>query len=66
LRSIWPTCAAPLTKNPPALVADLRLVPDLVSRTLEREAEVEKIAQPAEGYPRLSLSRARHKYADRL
>jgi glucosamine--fructose-6-phosphate aminotransferase (isomerizing) len=28
-----------------ALVADLRLVPDLVSRTLEREAEVEKIAQ---------------------
>jgi len=27
-----------------ALVADLRLVPDLVSRTLEREAEVEKIA----------------------
>ena len=27
-----------------ALVADLRLIPDLVGRTLEREAEVEKIA----------------------
>ena len=27
-----------------SLVADLRLIPDLVSRTLEREAEVEKIA----------------------
>jgi glucosamine--fructose-6-phosphate aminotransferase (isomerizing) len=27
-----------------ALVADLRLMPDLVSRTLEREAEVEKVA----------------------
>ena len=27
-----------------ALVADLRLIPDLVSRTLERETEVEKIA----------------------
>jgi glucosamine--fructose-6-phosphate aminotransferase (isomerizing) len=31
-------------KTRKALVADLRLVPDLVSRTLEREAEVEKIA----------------------
>ncbi len=27
-----------------ALVADLRLIPDLVGRTLEREAEVEKVA----------------------
>jgi glucosamine--fructose-6-phosphate aminotransferase (isomerizing) len=27
-----------------SLVADLRLIPDLVSRTLEREAEVEKVA----------------------
>lgn len=27
-----------------SLVADLRLIPDLVGRTLEREAEVEKIA----------------------
>jgi glucosamine--fructose-6-phosphate aminotransferase (isomerizing) len=28
-----------------ALVADLRLIPDLAGRTLEREAEVEKVAQ---------------------
>ena len=32
-------------KTRKALVADLRLVPDLVSRTLDREPEVEKIAQ---------------------
>jgi glucosamine--fructose-6-phosphate aminotransferase (isomerizing) len=32
-------------KTRKALVADLRLVPDLVGRTLEREAEVEKVAQ---------------------
>ncbi len=32
-------------KTRKALVTDLRLVPDLVSRTLEREAEVEKVAQ---------------------
>ncbi len=32
-------------KTRKALVADLRLVPDLVSRTLEREAQVEKVAQ---------------------
>jgi glucosamine--fructose-6-phosphate aminotransferase (isomerizing) len=31
-------------KTRKALVADLRLVPDLVGRTLEREAEVEKVA----------------------
>ena len=32
-------------KTRQTLVADLRLIPDLVGRTLEREAEVEKIAQ---------------------
>jgi glucosamine--fructose-6-phosphate aminotransferase (isomerizing) len=32
-------------KTRKALVADLRLVPDLVSRTLEREADVEEVAQ---------------------
>jgi len=31
-------------KTRKALVSDLRLVPDLVSRTLEREADVEKVA----------------------
>jgi len=31
-------------KTRKALVADLRLIPDLVGRTLEREAEVEKAA----------------------
>jgi len=31
-------------KTRKSLVSDLRLVPDLVSRTLEREAEVEKVA----------------------
>ncbi len=46
-----------------ALVADLRLIPDLVGRTLEREAEVEKVAYIVKGCARLPLSRTRHQHA---
>ncbi len=49
-----------------ALVADLRLVPDLVGRTLEREPEVEKVAHALKDIRRLPVSRARHQHAHRL
>ena len=45
LASCWPTCAARSTsRTRRALVADLRLVPDLASRTLNSEPEIESIA----------------------
>ena len=45
LASCWLTCAArSTTATRRSLVADLRLVPDLVGRTLDREAEAETLA----------------------
>jgi glutamine---fructose-6-phosphate transaminase (isomerizing) len=48
------------------LIADLRLVPDLAGRCLDREAEVERVARNLMNVKPLPVPGARHQYAHRL
>ncbi len=49
-----------------SLIADLRLIPDLVGRCLDRDSRGRKSRPPLVEYQPLPVSGPRHQYADRL